>query len=130
MKFLTASTLLALSSLSLSLSVHAAGDISAGKAATEKYNCAACHGKDYNTPIDPSYPKVAGQYADYLYSALKSYKTEGNPHIGRSNGVMAAGSNGRRPNRLNTLVGSTADRSLIQPKNGACRISMVTNMTL
>ncbi|WP_373832376.1 c-type cytochrome, partial [Delftia acidovorans] len=29
------------------------------------------------------------QYADYLYSALKSYKTEGNPHIGRSNGVMA-----------------------------------------
>ncbi len=41
-----------------------------------------------------------------------------------------AGSNGSRPNRLNTLVGSTAERSWIQPKNGACRISMVTKITL
>src|SRR6266481_5333373 len=40
------------------------------------------------------------------------------------------GSNGIRPNRLKTLVGSGADRSLIQPKNGAWRISMVTNSTL
>ena len=40
------------------------------------------------------------------------------------------GSNGINPNRLKMLVGSTADRSWIQPKNGACRISMVTRMTL
>lgn len=50
--------------------------------------CASCHGADYNKPIDPSYPKIAGQHADYLYVALKAYKTEGNPAVGRSNGIM------------------------------------------
>ena len=43
---------------------------------------------------------------------------------------MVLGSNGISPNRLNTLVGSIADRSWIQPKNGACRISMVMKITL
>ena len=41
-------------------------------------------------PIDPSYPKLAGQHADYLFYALKAYKTENNPHIGRANPIMAA----------------------------------------
>src|SRR6185436_18126836 len=40
------------------------------------------------------------------------------------------GSQGMRPNRLKTVVGSGAERSWIQPKNGACRISMVMNSTL
>src|SRR5436309_630390 len=40
------------------------------------------------------------------------------------------GSNGKSPNRLKTVSGSGAERSLIQPKNGAWRISMVTNSTL
>src|SRR6202008_1817568 len=40
------------------------------------------------------------------------------------------GSHGMSPKRLKTVVGSGADKSLIQPKNGACRISMVTNSTL
>lgn len=51
--------------------------------------CASCHGDNFNKPIDPSYPKIAGQYADYLFVALKSYKTEGQSTWGRSNGVMA-----------------------------------------
>jgi cytochrome c553 len=51
--------------------------------------CASCHGTDYNKPIDPAYPKIAGQHADYLYVALKAYKTEGNPAVGRANGIMA-----------------------------------------
>ncbi|MES2188001.1 MAG: c-type cytochrome [Pseudomonadota bacterium] len=50
--------------------------------------CFSCHGTNFSTPIDPSYPKLAGQNADYLFVALKSYKTENNPHFGRSNGVM------------------------------------------
>jgi cytochrome c553 len=54
-----------------------------------KGGCVACHGADFNTPIDPSYPKIAGQYADYLYVALKSYQTEGNPLVGRGNAIMA-----------------------------------------
>jgi cytochrome c553 len=51
--------------------------------------CASCHGDNFNKPIDPSYPKIAGQHADYLFVALKSYKTEGRSTWGRSNGVMA-----------------------------------------
>lgn len=61
-----------------------------GKAAelVAKGNCASCHGPSLSAPIDPSYPKIAGQYSDYLYVALKAYKTEGNPQIGRGNAVM------------------------------------------
>jgi cytochrome c553 len=51
-------------------------------------NCASCHGKNFSTPIDPTYPKLAGQHADYLYVALKSYQTEHNPRIGRNNAIM------------------------------------------
>jgi cytochrome c553 len=52
--------------------------------------CASCHGTNYSKPIDGSYPKIAGQYADYLYVALKSYKTEANPQVGRNNAIMGA----------------------------------------
>lgn len=55
----------------------------------EKGACASCHGANFNKPIDGSYPKIAGQHADYLYVALKSYKTEGNAHVGRANPIMA-----------------------------------------
>lgn len=51
--------------------------------------CASCHGANFAKPIDPSYPKIAGQNADYLFVALKSYKVEGTSSWGRSNGVMA-----------------------------------------
>ena len=50
--------------------------------------CASCHGANFAKPIDPSYPKIAGQNADYLFVALKSYKVEGTSSWGRSNGVM------------------------------------------
>ena len=54
----------------------------------KKAACASCHGENFAKPIDPSYPKIAGQHADYLFVALKAYKTEGNATVGRSNGVM------------------------------------------
>ena len=50
--------------------------------------CVACHGANFSAPIDPSYPRLAGQHADYLYAALKAYQTDGNPHVGRSNASM------------------------------------------
>lgn len=56
----------------------------------KKGNCAACHGANLNAPIDASYPKLAGQYADYLYVALKAYQTESNPNVGRSHAIMSA----------------------------------------
>jgi cytochrome c553 len=51
--------------------------------------CASCHGDNYSKPIDPSYPKLAGQHADYLFVALKAYQTEKNPQVGRANAVMS-----------------------------------------
>ncbi|MRW85122.1 c-type cytochrome [Pseudoduganella sp. FT26W] len=66
---------------------QAAGNLDAGKALTEKYACFSCHGKDFNTPIDPSYPKLAGQHKDYLEHALKAYKRGDAPN-GRSNAIM------------------------------------------
>lgn len=50
--------------------------------------CTSCHGENFAKTIDPSYPKIAGQNADYLFVALKSYKVEGTTTWGRSNGVM------------------------------------------
>jgi cytochrome c553 len=55
----------------------------------QKGACVSCHGENFAKPIDPSYPKIAGQHADYLFVALKSYKVEKNATLGRSNGVMA-----------------------------------------
>jgi len=55
----------------------------------QKGACASCHGDSFSNPIDPSYPKIAGQHADYLFVALKSYKVEGNAVWGRNNAVMA-----------------------------------------
>jgi len=50
--------------------------------------CASCHGANLNKPMVPGYPKIAGQYKDYLYVSLKSYKQDGQSTWGRSNGVM------------------------------------------
>ena len=54
-----------------------------------KANCASCHGANYSTPIDPSYPKLAGQHADYLFVTLKAYKNDANQVVGRNNAIMA-----------------------------------------
>lgn len=54
-----------------------------------KANCASCHGADFSKPIDPTYPKLGGQHADYLFVALKAYKVENNPKVGRGNAIMA-----------------------------------------
>jgi cytochrome c553 len=81
---------LAAASMAVSFNVSAAGDIDAGKAAAEKYNCFSCHGKDYNTPIDPSYPKLAGQHKDYLEKALVAYQRGGDGPNGRANAIMGA----------------------------------------
>lgn len=55
----------------------------------EKGNCASCHGPNFSKPIDPSYPKLAGQHSDYLYAALKAYQTDNNAQVGRGNAIMA-----------------------------------------
>jgi cytochrome c553 len=66
-----------------------AADGSARAAAlVTKGACASCHGESFSKPIDPSYPKIAGQHKDYLFVALKAYKAEPNALVGRGNAIM------------------------------------------
>ncbi|WP_293603809.1 c-type cytochrome [Polaromonas sp. UBA4122] len=58
------------------------------QALLNKANCISCHGTNFSKPIDPTYPKIAGQHADYLFVALKAYKTDNNPTVGRGNAIM------------------------------------------
>jgi cytochrome c553 len=66
----------------------ASGDIQAGKAAVEKFGCVACHGADFNTPTDPTYPKLAGQNQDYLAHTLVAYKRASDVPNRRVNAIM------------------------------------------
>jgi len=66
------------------VSAHAADATAAAGQAKADAVCAACHGKDGNTPIDPSYPKLAGQHRDFLARALLDYKSGA-----RKNAIMA-----------------------------------------
>jgi cytochrome c553 len=62
------------------------GDVAALVA---KGACTSCHGANLSMPIGPAYPKIAGQYADYLLVALRSYKADEGLRVwGRANGVM------------------------------------------
>lgn len=48
------------------------GDVEAGREKAQ--TCAGCHGPEGRSP-NPMYPVLAGQYADYLVHALKSYQS-------------------------------------------------------
>ena len=50
-----------------------AANLNAG-AAKAKEVCASCHGMDGNSQ-QPDYPKLGGQYADFLAKALRDYKS-------------------------------------------------------
>ena len=54
----------------------------------QKGACISCHGDNFSKPVDPSYPKIAGQHKDFLFVALKSYMGENQSTWGRNNGVM------------------------------------------
>lgn len=56
------------------------GDIAAGKtlASTRGASgqaCVDCHGAEGNAPIDASYPKLGGQYHDYIEHSLQAYRS-------------------------------------------------------
>jgi len=89
MKFALITAVL-LSSIGM-VNVANAANADKGKALVEKGNCVSCHGAGLNAPILPIYPKLAGQYPDYLYYALKAYKVGGaNAQYGRNNAIMGA----------------------------------------
>lgn len=63
----------ALLALALAAPAFAAGDVEAGK--RKSLPCAACHGADGDASVDPQYPRLAGQYEDYLAQALREYRS-------------------------------------------------------
>lgn len=69
-----------------------------------KGNCASCHGESLSKPIDPSYPKIAGQHRDYLFVALKSYKVENGVQWGRANAIMGGIAKQYSNDELKTLA--------------------------
>jgi cytochrome c553 len=74
-----------------SIGLAQAASVDKGQALVEKANCASCHGAGLNAPILPVYPKLAGQYEDYIYYALRAYKVgNSNAQFGRNNAVMSS----------------------------------------
>lgn len=74
-------TILAMLLLAAPLTLAAKGNPAAGKEKAKV--CEACHGPTGKS-VDPSYPNLGGQHADYLVQALHDYQSGD-----RSNPIMA-----------------------------------------
>lgn len=79
--FKRVASLMLLACVFVAAPVAAKGNLEAGK--QKSLACQACHGTDGNS-IDPMYPRIAGQYADYLARSLHEYRNGG-----RKNVIMA-----------------------------------------
>ncbi len=55
------------------------GDATAGKKKTQAENCQECHGVN-GISSSPSFPKLAGQYAEYIVKQLKDFQTGRRKH--------------------------------------------------
>ena len=93
----------------------AAGEqLATAKGKATGQSCIDCHGADGNAPIDPGYPRLGGQYGDYLAHALQAYRSGDREHMLMS--PQAAGLSdqdiadlaayfGSRPSQLRDLHG-------------------------
>jgi cytochrome c553 len=88
--------------------------LAAAKGKATGQSCVDCHGAEGNVPLDASYPKLGGQYADYLAYALQSYRSGTRDHslmtpqaAGLSDQDIAdlAAYFGSRPSQLRDLHG-------------------------
>ncbi|TCK19197.1 cytochrome c553 [Thiogranum longum] len=66
----------------MALNAQAGGHADAGKTIAAQ-QCASCHAADGNS-TDPQFPRLAGQWADYIERALLDYKSGA-----RSNPIMS-----------------------------------------
>jgi len=69
----------------ISLGVMGSAAAADGAALYKSKTCFSCHGQDAKTPIMPTYPKLAGQNADYAYNQMMDIKSGA-----RNNGQAAA----------------------------------------
>ena len=77
---LRATALVATLAFAVSAAAAPTGNAAAGK--KKAASCAACHG-DGNKTVNDTYPKLAGQYPEYLSKAMHEYKSGK-----RSNAIM------------------------------------------
>ena len=74
--------LLSLLSTAPAFAAGPVGNIAAGQEKSK--TCAACHGPTGNESLDDTYPKLAGQYPEYLAKSLHEYRSGA-----RQNAIMA-----------------------------------------
>lgn len=84
-------------SLTLVPGMAMAADTTAGLAKAKEI-CQACHGLDGNSAT-PDYPKLAGQYPDYLAKALRDYKSGA-----RKNAIMGGMAGALTTNDIDNLA--------------------------
>lgn len=60
--------------------IDAGGKLAATKGKATGQSCLDCHGAEGNAPIDPGYPKLGGQYHDYIAHALQGYRDGDRDH--------------------------------------------------
>ncbi len=101
--------LLAVMAVSLALEAQAV-DVEAGKKKAAEI-CAACHGPDGNSAT-ADFPRIAGQYADYLAKAMRDYKTGA-----RKDPVMSGFANPLTPAEIENLSAWFASQRGLQHKH-------------
>ena len=77
-------TLVLVAACSLATTAFGTETVSPEQIKAKAATCAACHGPDGNAGISAQYPRLAGQYHDYLARALHEYKSGD-----RKNPIMA-----------------------------------------
>lgn len=77
-------TLALLASFGIAATAFGAEEVPLEKVKEKAKTCAACHGEDGNASASAMYPRLAGQYHDYLARALHEYKSGE-----RKNAIMA-----------------------------------------
>lgn len=100
----------------LCVGVHArAADVTARVGELTSQRCAACHGVDGNSTVG-TYPRLAGQYPEYLYKQLTQFK--GGPGVPplRHNDIMQAMVKDLSPDEMKALAAFYAAQ---KPKPGA-----------
>ncbi|TDK23315.1 cytochrome c [Luteimonas aestuarii] len=68
-------------------------------------SCIDCHGADGNEPLDPTYPKIGGQYRDYLAHSLQQYRDGDRDHA-----LMSAQATGLSDQQIADLAAYFASR--------------------
>lgn len=84
-----------------------AGNVDAGRALAAKGTgsiaaCVTCHGAEGNKPLADMYPKIGGQYADYLAHALQAYRS--GDRSGGTGAVMEAQAKGLSDQQIADLA--------------------------